>query len=295
MAAAEATMVCFVKVDPSFQVVLHAMSELQANKRMRPVCTVMVGNTGLRSASNNGEFGGLNGFSRTLGSVLRAFMLRSTHLEGLHDPRFSESREFNLDLNLAADAVPSGYARDASPSNVPPDHLQLVHDVAQAQEISANFDRLYPHFTIENRLAAVPLQTWVDFRQGMMAIVEVQSGVIVRLHTIHATVRARHMGPAPMQEGHRGPNRRRLFECPNPNVVRTTSEVRGLQPGQSAGMFPKFNRLMEIIYEHLDIMEGHQDDDIVGLLANLSIDEEVQDSSDEDDQASEEEQDDGDH
>ncbi|KAI8519680.1 hypothetical protein Bbelb_029370 [Branchiostoma belcheri] len=229
--------VCFVKVDPSFQVVMDAINELSNYGLLRHDCTVTAGNNGLRSASNNQQFGSPKdktgyGFARTLGSVLRAFMLRSTYLEALHDPNI-RSKKSTVNINVRAN--PAGYNRNVQPQGVPMAQLPVTQNVVQAKKISADFDRLYPHFFIENKLAAVLLGTWVDL-PGMMVIVELQGGVIVKIHTINATVRARHNGAmyGPMPQAHNGPNPH-IFHCPDPTVVRATSTVHGLQPEQSAG------------------------------------------------------------
>ncbi|XP_019641735.1 PREDICTED: uncharacterized protein LOC109483192 [Branchiostoma belcheri] len=160
--------VCFVKVDPSFQVVMDAINELSNYGLLRHDCTVTAGNTELRSTSDNQQFGGrtpTNAFSRTLGSVLRAFMVRATYPVRLHDPRF-DSKAVNLRAGYNHNVHPQGMAQQ-----------QVVQNVVQAQEISAIFDRLYPHFFIENKLAAVALGTWV-YLPGMMVIVELQGGIM---------------------------------------------------------------------------------------------------------------------
>ncbi|CAH1261576.1 Hypp2392 [Branchiostoma lanceolatum] len=239
-AAAAPTMVCFLDVDPSFQVVMNAIRELHNGGRLRHVCTVRVGNSKLRSAGGNDEFGGPNGFSRTLGSTLRAFMLRSTCLEGQHDPAF-DGKTHNLDRR--SPPAEADYYCDTQPQGA---QLPLVNNAVQAEEISANFDRLYPHFHIENKLKAVKAGSNA-YIPGSMVIVEQRAGdgAIVKLHTINATVRAR---SAPeeedvAQEGPPNPNRLHRFECPNPSVVRVTVSL----DLQAEDDFPSFQLLEGIL------------------------------------------------
>ncbi|KAI8519602.1 hypothetical protein Bbelb_028590 [Branchiostoma belcheri] len=263
--------VCFVATDPSYCVALDAIEELKRGGRLPDdVPVVKVGNSGLRHRKEaeksskevkkesskevkkesskevekesskevkkgrskevekgssekkeyTNKYSRYYDFSRTLGAVLRAFMLTATGLIKYYHPDIGDSEEDNLTRGENGFYV-NGKTKE-------PEFR------SQAQLISGNFDRLYPHILIEKKLKDAGLDKEVSF-PGRMLIVDMEnakdSRVITEIHTINTTVRFTE------SEGTLG----KVINCPHPCVEYTSERVGEGKDGE------KLNLLKDMI------------------------------------------------
>ncbi|KAI8519675.1 hypothetical protein Bbelb_029320 [Branchiostoma belcheri] len=251
--------VCFVATDPSYCVALDAIDELRRGGRLEREddMPVKVGNSGLRHSRDVEEGGSkkkeitikynrLYDFSRTLGAVLRAFMLKATRLIKYYNPEIdSETAKLNL-----KPGTESGFyveVNGETKTNTPQFMTSTPKKAdagkrSQAQLISGNFDRLYPHILIEKKLkdAAAGLDKEVSF-PGRMLIVDMDlknpdDPRVIKIHTINTTVRFTEKED-------------KVIDCPHPSVEYTYERV---LPGKDG---TKFKLLKDMIKGYPEIVK----------------------------------------
>lgn len=106
--------------------------------------TVMTGMHHLQNENAAHQFGCWYDFSRTASSVLRLFMLEASGMIHLHNPEFT-SREVNR----------QGMNKRPEEPNFNMAHGDAAQAGLRAQLISSDFDRLFPHFVIQQKLNGI--------------------------------------------------------------------------------------------------------------------------------------------
>ena len=81
-------------------------------------------------------------FSRTASSVLRLCMLEASGMINFYNPEFTNREEIRAEMDISPENADINMA----------DHGDAAQPDFRAQLITSNFDRLFPHFVIEQKL-----------------------------------------------------------------------------------------------------------------------------------------------
>ena len=239
-----------MKTDPTFMIAEGMVREIRRTEGGLHV----VGQTAISSRDfihgndrdDNGVFANWYNFARTAAVTLRLYMLEATDIPpALFDPKFKKpgktrnraamtSRRWGVPINMADD------------------------DKFEARRLSAEFDRLYPHYTIQNRLnnmqphetRSIPnLMYVVDFPNRLLYHIAVNMDV-----TLQA-----------IQGGE-------MIIRAMPHVAVFKLRLPVPPEGAQQQNFPRYFLLRELIDEHNARYEG-QENNIVDRMARLNVEE----------------------
>ena len=144
--------VAFVSTDPTFLIVHRALTELGANQNYKIIGSSTVSSNSLQGNDMNNVYRWKrwHDFARTAAAVLRMYMLKATGMLDYHDP---ELKKLGKERNLAA-IVPN------PPYGEP---INMAANKEEAERLSAEFDRLFPHFIIQGQFKNMQPRTTRSF------------------------------------------------------------------------------------------------------------------------------------
>ena len=173
--------IIFVQTDPSFDIVLRSLNELNSQGRLQVTHhqTAVIP----RIQSNNPHddnrylFGAENesciqSFARTASAVARMCMLRATNVHEDHWPKIGALSESRNKATL----------QDPGQNQVPGGNFTLAQTRAEAKRYYSKYDHLYPHFLIEHELMSVGTNHEA-FLPSMMLIIESNFTQVVEITT----------------------------------------------------------------------------------------------------------------
>lgn len=169
----------FVRTDPSFIVVSRAVGELERQNNCRIVGYTEATSNGIRGNDDDDvyKFKHWNGFTRTAGSVMRLYMLNATDMLRFHNPNFRIAKQRNINA--------MEYSKHIGPADGNP--IDMAADANEARDLSAQFDRQYPHFILENHFRGMDVGTTRSHR-GRMYVVDLQNRT---LYEVTSTLRVK--------------------------------------------------------------------------------------------------------
>ena len=126
--------VIFVSTGPTFMLVQNGLV-----RELRPALIVTKKVERNENAARN--FRRWYDFSRTASSILRLFMLEASGMIDFHNPEFND-KDIRRETNIHPENANINMA----------DHGDAAQRGFRAQLISSDFDRLFPHFVIEQKL-----------------------------------------------------------------------------------------------------------------------------------------------
>ena len=161
----------FMDIDPSFEIVLRAVAELRSQNRLSTQFMRRSTIERVKSASNENSliFGNLNALARRLNLCARICMAHSAGM----DPRFwrvSNCYDRNLDDSNFNSEVLIGSAFNLAANN-------------KQAKYSSEYDRLYPHFIIEERLKDNLFRPQNVFIPSTMLIIRQNFSEIIEIDT----------------------------------------------------------------------------------------------------------------
>lgn len=163
--------IAFVMTDPSVVVVTQAIGELRAQDEYDIVgYTEVTSDAMCGNDENPSLWRSWNDFARTAGSVMRMYMLKATDMLQLHNPTFGEPGKSR---NLAAMQYVIKHGN-------PPKPIDMAADETEAKVLSAEFDRQYPHFILQNKFDGMAVGTNRSHR-ALMYVVDIPNNVIYHI------------------------------------------------------------------------------------------------------------------
>ncbi len=130
----------FLSTSPTFMLIQNGLvRELNKKDLVELVCQSTIETNPFLCGNKTYHFGNWYDFSRTAACVLRLYMLEASGMRGLFNPQFS-TREKNME-SVTRNSVPLGCKIDMADGH---------HH--RAARFAAEFDRLFPHYSIEYQL-----------------------------------------------------------------------------------------------------------------------------------------------
>lgn len=159
--------IAFVKTDPLIIVVEKMMKELRDYSNFDVVGFTEVESNGFQRPMNN-AFRSWYDFTRTAAVVLRLCMLKATDMLHLHNPVFNYRNEHKAALIY--------YIR----LGLPEKPINMAADKNEAQLLSAEFDRQFPHYVLENKFDGMnPGDT--RLHSSVMYVIDIESSAIYHI------------------------------------------------------------------------------------------------------------------
>ena len=132
--------VVFLSTSPTFMLIQNGLvRELNKKDLVELVCQSTIETNPFLCGNKTYHFGNWYDFSRTAACVLRLYMLEASGMRGLFNPQFS-TREKNMESAVKRDSFPPGCKID------------MADGYYRAARFAAEFDRLFPHYSIEYQL-----------------------------------------------------------------------------------------------------------------------------------------------
>ncbi len=130
----------FLSTSPTFMLIQNGLVlELRNKDLVQLVCQSTIQTDPFLCGNKTYHFGNWYDFSRTAGCVLRLYMLEASGMRGLFNPQFT-TREKNME-SVKRDSFPPGCK------------IGMAHGhFHRAARFAAEFDRLFPHYSIEYQL-----------------------------------------------------------------------------------------------------------------------------------------------
>ena len=130
----------FLSTSPTFMLIQNGLvRELNKKDLVELVCQSTIETNPFLCGNKTYHFGNWYDFSRTAACVLRLYMLEASGMRGLFNPQFS-TREKNMESAVKRDSFPPGCKID------------MADGYYRAARFAAEFDRLFPHYSIEYQL-----------------------------------------------------------------------------------------------------------------------------------------------
>lgn len=243
----------FVQTDPSFDIVLRSLNELNARRRLEVthIQTAVIeriqsdkshhDNRYLFGAQNNSC---IQSFARTASAVARMCMLRATNVEEKHWPKIgalSASRNKNM-LNGQGQNQVLGVGK-----------FVLATNEDAARWYYSKYDHLYPHYRIEEKVRSAAVNQEVSLPSMMLII----SSNFTRVVEITTAFRATH-------------RRRRVinrFHC-YINVVCIVRSIK--EQADENGSDGPFTQLLRGLVENSDGLRASVDDNYFEVLSSAT-------------------------
>ncbi|CAH3155727.1 unnamed protein product [Porites evermanni] len=171
----------FVQTDPSFDIVLRSLNELNAQRRLQVTHHQTAVIPRIRSNNPHDDnrclFGAENesciqSFARTASAVARMCMLRATNVDEKHWPKIGALSESRNKATLHYQEQNQAHGGN----------FTLAQTPAQAKRYYSKYDHLYPHFLIEHEFRSVGANHEV-FLPSMMLIIDSDFTQVVEITT----------------------------------------------------------------------------------------------------------------
>ena len=247
----------FVQTDPSFDIVLRSLNELNAQGRLQVthIQTAAIDRIQSNKSHNNNRhlFGAQNNsciqsFARTASAVARMCMLRATNVEERYWPKIGELSESRNKTKL----IGQGQNQVRVDGNFPGNFV-LATNKAAARSYYSKYDHLYPHFLIEDEVRSAAVNQEVSL-PSMMLIINSNFTKVVEITT---TFRATH--------------RRRQVINRFHGYIHVACIVRSIkEQADGNGSDRKFTKLLRGLVENSDGLRASVNDNYFGSLSSAT-------------------------